>query len=105
MNLRTEYEAGRLIVYLAGELDQHEARCAYRSLRELLDEYLPRDVVLDLGELTFMDSSGIALLIRVNRCVKEMGGRFWVDNPGAQPRRVMETAGIGRLVPVASKSI
>ena len=105
MKISTAYSAGRLTVYLSGELDQHEARSAMRSLDELLDEYLPRDLVLDLSELSFMDSSGIALMIRASRRMQEMGGRSWIDNPGRQPRRVIETAGIERLIPIAVRSI
>ena len=40
MEIRTSYEAGRLTVYLSGELDHHEARCAMLRIDELLDEYL-----------------------------------------------------------------
>lgn len=105
MNISTAYASGRLTVYLSGELDQHAARDALRSLEELLEEYLPRDLVLDLSGLSFMDSSGIALIIRISRRVKEMGGRIWIENPAHQPRRVIDAAGIDRLIPVAIRSI
>lgn len=70
MNISTAFAAGRLTIYLAGELDHHEARGAIRSIDELLDEYLPRDCVLDMSGLSFMDSSGIALIIRMSRRMK-----------------------------------
>lgn len=105
MNISTAYSAGRLTIYFAGELDQHEARNAVRSIDELLDEYLPRDCVLDLSGLSFMDSSGIALIVRVNRRMKEEGGRAWIENPAPQPRRVIDAAGIDRLIPVAARTI
>jgi 4-diphosphocytidyl-2-C-methyl-D-erythritol kinase len=44
--LNAAYSAGRLTVFLVGELDHHEARSAIRSIEELLDEYMPRDCVL-----------------------------------------------------------
>ena len=105
MNISTAYSSGRLTAFFSGELDQHEARGAMRSLEELLDAYLPRDLVLDLSGLNFMDSSGIALIIRVSRRVKEMGGRMWIENPAKQPRRVIDASGIDRLIPVATNSI
>ena len=101
MNISTEFRAGRLTVFLTGELDHHEARCAMRSIDELLDEYLPRDCVLDLAGLSFMDSSGIAVIIRVSRRMKDLGGRSWIENPARQPRRVIDASGIDQLVPVA----
>ena len=102
MNISTTFAAGRLTIYLAGELDHHEARGAIRSIDELLDEYLPRDCVLDMSGLSFMDSSGIALIIRMSRRMKNLGGRAWIENPAKQPLRVIDASGIDRLVPVAT---
>lgn len=101
MNIKTSFAAGRLTVYLTGELDHHEARCTMRAIDELLDEYLPRDCVLDLNGLSFMDSSGIAVIIRVRTRMKTLGGRLWIENPARQPLRVIDASGIDRLVPVA----
>ncbi len=101
MELHTSYEAGRLTIDLCGGLDHHEARCAMHRIEELLDEYIPRDCALNLAGLSFMDSSGIAVIIRVSRRMTALGGRAWVENPARQPQRVLDAAGIERLVPVA----
>lgn len=101
MDIRTTYLSGRLTLYLTGELDHHEARCAIRTIDELMDKYLPRDCVLDLNGLSFMDSSGIAVIIKLNQRMKSLGGRMWVENPAKQPLRVIDASGIDRLVPVA----
>lgn len=102
MNINTAYNSGKLTVYLAGELDHHEARSTIHAIEELLDEYMPRDCVLDMSGLNFMDSSGIAVIIRVSRRMKTIGGRAWIENPAKQPLRVIDAAGIDRLVPVAA---
>ena len=101
MEISTSFDAGRLTVFLSGELDHHEARCAMHRIEELLDEYIPRDCALNLAGLSFMDSSGIAVIIRVSRRMTALGGRAWVENPARQPQRVLDAAGIERLVPVA----
>lgn len=101
MNISTSFQAGRLTVYLSGELDHHAARGALRTVEELLDEYLPRDCALDLSELSFMDSSGVALIVQLSRRVSALGGRIWIENPARQPRRVIDASGVDRLVPVA----
>lgn len=101
MNVKTAYSGGRLSIYLCGELDHHEARKLMRGIDELLDEFLPRDCILDLSELSFMDSSGIAVIIKISRRMKTMGGRMWIENPAKQPQRVIDASGIDRLVPVA----
>ena len=101
MNICTIFDAGRLTLCLAGELDHHEARNAMRLIEDLLDEYMPRDCVLNMAELSFMDSSGIAVIIKVSRRMKNLGGRTWIENPARQPQRVIDASGIDRLVPVA----
>lgn len=101
MNIATEFNAGRLTIFLNGELDHHEARETIGAIERLLDEYMPRDCALDMSGLSFMDSSGIAIIIRVSRRMKNLGGRAWIENPAKQPQRVIDAAGIDRLVPVA----
>lgn len=101
MNISTAFSAGRLTIFLSGELDHHEAKYAVHSIDELLDEYLPRDCAINMASLSFMDSSGIAVIIRISRRMKELGGRAWIENPAKQPQRVIDASGIDRLVPVA----
>ena len=101
MDIQTSYDAGRLTIYLIGELDHHEARCAMLRIDELLDEYMPRDCALNLAGLRFMDSSGIALIVRLSRRMQVLGGRAWIEDPARQPQRVIDAAGIERLVPIA----
>lgn len=105
MNISTAYAAGRLTVFLSGELDQHEARAASARISALLDEYLPKDCVLDLSELSFMDSSGIAVLVKAGRQMKLAGGRLWLENPAKQVLRVIDASGIERLIPIDREKV
>lgn len=100
MKIDTEYSAGRLRVLLYGELDHHGARYAVESIGGAIDNYLPRDLVLDLSGLSFMDSSGIAVIVRTNRRLQLCGGRMRIECPQAQPLKVLDASGIDRLVPV-----
>jgi anti-anti-sigma factor len=47
-----------------------------------------------------MDSSGIALILRISRAMGRMGGRAWIEDPAPQPLRVIDAGGIERLVPI-----
>ena len=100
MNVCSAYHEGRLTIYLQGELDQHAVRGAAPAVEGLLDQYLPRECALDLGGLSFMDSSGIALILKLHRRLSGQGGRAWVENAAAQPQRVLDASGIGRVVTV-----
>ena len=101
MEISAGFDAGRLTIYLAGELDHHEARRVMQQIEALLDEYLPRDCALNLSGLHCMDSSGIAVIIKVSRRMRTLGGRAWIEDPARQPQRVIDASGIDRLVPVA----
>ena len=101
MKVYSAYREGRLTIYLQGELDQHEARNAIFTIEQLLDEYLPRDCALDLSGLTFMDSSGIALILKLHRRLTGSGGRAWIENAAAQPLRVLDASGIDRVINIS----
>ena len=103
MKVFSAYREGRLTIYLHGELDHHEVRQSMAAIERLLDEYLPRDCILDLTHLKFMDSSGIALILKLHRRAQETGGRAWVENAAAQPLRVIDASGIERLVNIAAR--
>ena len=103
MKVYSAYQDGRLTVYLQGELDHHRVKDSMESIERLLDQYLPRDCALELSGLSFMDSSGIALILKLYRRQRQSGGRAWVENPAEQPMRVLEASGIERLIPIAVK--
>ena len=100
MKIGTENAAGRIRITLQGELDHHTAATTLRDTENILDRYLPRDCILDMSRLSFMDSSGIALILRLYRRMQETGGRIWVENPGSQARRVLDASGIERIVAI-----
>lgn len=102
MQVTSSYEDGRLTLYFRGELDHHEAAAALRKISRTVDDYLPRECALDLDGLTFMDSSGVALILRVSRLMGAVGGRAWVTNAKRQPLKVLDASGIDRVLQVTS---
>ena len=105
MTITSAYDRGRLTIFFSGELDHHAAGEAIHGIGELLDEFLPRDCVLDLSGLSFMDSSGIAVIARTRYRMQSLDGRIWIECPSPQVQRVLDAACIDRLVPVTSGNI
>ena len=85
---------GLLTLRLSGELDHHAARDAAEAIAERIDAFLPSRCVLDLHGLSFMDSSGIALLIRTEKLMGELDGSLTVTGLQEQPRRVLRASGM-----------
>lgn len=87
-----------LLIQLSGELDHNGAKDAIQQMEYALDAALPKKLVLDFTGITFMDSSGIALILRAKRRINLQGGSVYVCHVPPQARRVLSTAGIGHLV-------
>ena len=94
MKITGSCREGVLTLRFAGELDHHCAREALTALTERIDAFLPRTCVLDLRELTFMDSSGIALILRAEREMQDLRGSLILQHIPEQPGRVLRAAGI-----------
>ncbi len=102
MEIAYDFSDTRLLLIMSGELDHHAARSAMRMIGEMIDAYLPRDCVLDLSGLAFMDSSGIAVILRTYKRMLEIGGRVSVENVPPQPMRVLDASGIDRLIRITT---
>ena len=76
-----------LTAAVSGELDRQ------------IDAALPRKLTLDLSGLTFTDSSGIAVVLRTYKRMRQLQGSMAVINTPDQARRVFQAAGVDKLVP------
>ena len=98
MDVKTKVEDRTLTVTLRGDLDHHASRGLMEQMDRLMEQNLPSKTILDLGGLTFMDSSGIAVILRAKRRMEALGGNLVVINIPKQAARVLDTAGLARYV-------
>jgi len=87
-------------VKLSGELDQHAAKNVIDGIDRILDLYLPKELVLDFGGVSFMDSSGIAVLLGAYRKQLAADGIVRVLNVLPQPMKVLHAAGLSRYMSI-----
>jgi anti-anti-sigma factor len=80
---------------LRGELDITAADGLSATVRDVPEECT--QVVIDLSEVTFLDSSGIAFLVRERRHHQDAGRACAVAGPQGQPARILELAGLDDL--------
>lgn len=88
----------RLMAEVTGELDHHEARSVMEELDRRIDLVQPRELTLDLGGLTFTDSSGIAVLLRAYRRMGQVQGSMRVVRTPDQAGKVFRAAGLERII-------
>lgn len=87
-----------LTALVDGELDHHGAKAVMEELDRRIDLAQPRQLTLDLGGLTFTDSSGIAVLLRAHRRMGQVRGSMRVVNTPAQAGKVFKAAGLERII-------
>ncbi len=98
LDLRVQRHDDRAVVHISGEVDL--ATCP--QLRDVLAELVDRGVhhlIVDLEQVSFLDSSGIGVLIGVLRRLREHGGSLHLTAPRPHVRRVLELTGITTLLP------
>lgn len=96
-----EEAKGALIVRLKGELDQHSAV----KLRLNLDKKImdgANNLIFDLSELDFMDSSGIGIILGRYKNVTALGGTASVASAKKHVEKILRMAAIDRIIPIYS---
>jgi anti-sigma B factor antagonist len=92
-----------ITVALAGELDLASAALLRDHLAGLGQDQ-PATLVLDLGDLTFLDSSGVALLLAVWRRSQRDGVELLIARVPPPVWRVLELCGVARLLPLTERA-
>lgn len=100
MQFTSYLENGRLTVALTGEIDHHCAKYYIQAIGAKIEAYNPQTCVLDFQEVSFMDSSGIAVVINALRCMARIEGKLILTGLGKQPMKVFQASGIDKLVEI-----
>ena len=100
MQFTSFLDSGRLTVALTGEIDHHCARNYIQAISGKIEAYTPEICILDFRDVTFMDSSGIAVVINAMRAMSRMEGKLYLSGLRNQPRKVFQASGIDKLVEI-----
>ena len=100
MQFTSYLESGRLTVALTGEIDHHCAKHYIRAIAGKIEAYTPDVCILDFSEVTFVDSSGIAVVINALRAMAQIEGKLLLSGIASQPMKVFRASGIDKLVQI-----
>lgn len=93
--ITTSVEDGRRVITPAGELDL----ATVAQLGERVTQALPEgDTVIDLSKVSFIDSSGIALLVTVSATARQNEWRLELRRPSPHVDRLINLTGVGELL-------
>ena len=97
MRYETEQIGGALVVKLYGEIDQH----CVSEIRDDIDRQIAirniNSLIVDLGGVEFMYSSGIGMIMGRYKNMVSRGGKMMLVRPQPQVDKVLELSGIKKL--------
>lgn len=100
MQICTDYRDRVLYMRLSGEMDEHNAAAARLCADRLADEHAHSEkAVFDLGNVSFMDSTGIGFLIGRYKKFRRYGIPVYVTNPSLSTDKILQMSGVYTLMP------
>jgi stage II sporulation protein AA (anti-sigma F factor antagonist) len=93
-----EKRGGRLIVFLEGELDHRSAASMRAEIDNQLRDRRVTELVIDMGGISFMDSSGIGLILGRYKIMSQRGGIVRVSRPDSRADKLFHMSGVYNLV-------
>jgi len=93
-----------LILEITEEIDHHTAENIRRKADYEIQRYMPKKVVFDFNTVTFMDSSGIGMVIGRYKMVMMLNGKLGVINVNSNIKRIMEMSGLLKIIPIYNAS-
>lgn len=100
MAVKLELNKEVLTAYLEGEIDHHSARVIRSEIDLAIEKYMPSMLVLDFFDVSFMDSSGIGLVMGRYRILKQNNAELYIINTPTPIYKVMRLAGLEKLAKI-----
>lgn len=100
MNLKYLYRGNNLLISLCGEIDEFSSRTLRGELDSLIDDTKPlKSVTIDLKAVSFVDSTGLGLIIGRYKKLRAQGAELTLSNVPANIDKVFKTSGVYNIAP------
>ena len=103
MPVRIEKNKNLTTAYLSGEIDHHSSVYIREQIDNAVNTVSPRELCLDFMHVSFMDSSGIGLVMGRYKLMHSMGGKLRVTGVSKSTMKVMKLAGLDLLAKIDCK--
>ena len=100
MKVKHSLSNSSLYIYLYGELDECTAVKTRDIIDKIIDDYCyVKNVIFDLSNLTFMDSTGIGMMIGRYKKIKAKHLGAYIQKPSVLAERILEISGLYKIMP------
>ena len=93
-----------LTLKLSDEIDESKTDKLRRKIDNEITRFLPRKVIFDFSNVSFMDSAGIGMLLGRYKVIKMIGGQLELANVNKQIERIFEISGILKIIPLVKNN-
>ncbi len=97
-------EDKQLIFKLNEDIDECYVQKIRRRLDNEIEKYMPKEVLFDFSNVSFMDSAGIGLIIGRYKLINLIGGELRIANLNAQIQKIFEMSGMLKLIPIVQEN-
>ena len=94
------FKDGVLEFRLLGEIDHHSAVNVRMGMDEEIYRLRPKKVIMELGGIDFMDSSGLGLIMGRYALMDRLKGELTLKAPNERVLKIFELAGLGRIIKI-----
>ncbi len=99
MKIKTRLHKLTLYVLLCGELDEHSSEYVKREMDMVFQGQGFSQIIIDLSDLSFMDSTGIGILIGRYKKMKDKNIPIYICNPSKHAEKIFKMTGLYDLMP------
>ena len=100
MKVKFSNKGTTLIASIIGELDHHSADYVKQKIDNELIKSSTKNLIFDFSNLTFIDSSGIGVIMGRYKYITKLNGKALIVNICNQTSRMLEISGIFNIIPV-----
>lgn len=91
-----------IIILISGEIDHHNAKQIRRQTESALNEMGGKHIIYDFTQVTFMDSSGIGMLIGRYKYLQALGGKLAIAGANEKIQEIIKLSGLAKILPTFS---
>ena len=105
MNTKYDKEDKLLTFEITEEIDHHTTEKIRRKMDYEMERYMPKKILFDFNQVTFMDSAGIGMLIGRYKTIRMLGGVAELTNVKPSIRKIFEMCGLLKIIPIVENKV
>lgn len=99
-NVKLEWQSTTLTAHIFAEVDHHTAAAIRPEIDRAILAGAPQRLVFNLAGVTFMDSSGVGLILGRQRLMENLGGTLAVRGASSSVGRMLRLSGVEKIVEI-----